>query len=246
MKQAYFRFFSELNDLLAPDRREREFPLTFKGRQTVKHLIESLGVPHTEVERIQVNGNAIDFNYLVRDGDHLQVYPFSGNGTQASLNPIQEPLQREPHFILDIHLGKLARYLRMLGYDAWYRNDYDDPELARLANHEGRILLTRDRRLLMRNLVSQGYCIRSLDPKKQLIEVLKRFHLDDFPGPFQRCILCNTLLEPVRKEQIEQRLEPLTRKYFDEFHICPACEQIYWKGSHYERMQRFIQKSLEQ
>lgn len=246
MKQAYFQFFSDLNDLLAPDQRGREFPLTFNGRQTVKHLIESLGVPHTEVERIQANGRSIDFRYLVRDGDHLQVYPFSGNGVEADPDSLQAPVNGEPRFILDIHLGKLARYLRMLGYDTWYRNDYDDPELARLANQEGRILLTRDRRLLMRSLVSNGYCIRSLDPKKQLIEVLQRFNLNEFPRPLQRCIRCNALLEPVSKDEIEERLEPLTRKYFDEFHICPACKQIYWKGSHYERMQRFIHKALDE
>lgn len=246
MKQAYFRFFDDLNDLLAPDQRGREFPLTFNGRQTVKHLIESLGVPHTEVERIQANGRAIDFSYLVRDGDHLQVYPFSGNGAQADPDSLQAPINGEPRFILDIHLGKLARYLRMLGYDTWYRNDYDDPELARLANREERILLTRDRRLLMRNLVSNGYCIRSLDPKQQLIEVLQRFDLHEFPGPFQRCIRCNELLEPVSKGEIEERLEPMTRKYFEEFHICPACKQIYWKGSHYERMQRFIHRALNE
>jgi len=244
MKQAYFRFYSDLNDLLAPNQRGREFPLTFNGRQTVKHLIESLGVPHTEVEHIRANGIAIDFSYLVRDGDHLNVYPFSGNGTEADSTSLQVPINGEPHFILDIHLGKLARYLRMLGFDTWYRNDYEDPELARLANQEQRILLTRDRRLLMRSQVIHGYCIRSLDPKQQLIEVLQRFNLEDYPGPFQRCIRCNSLLEPVTKVEIEHRLEPLTRKYFDEFHICPDCKQIYWKGSHYERMQRFIHKAL--
>jgi uncharacterized protein with PIN domain len=146
--------------------------------------------------------------------------------------------------LLDNHLGRLAAYLRMLGFDCLYHNDYSDEELAEILQHEERILLTRDRRLLMRNVVSHGYCPRSLDSLEQLTEVIQRFELAKRIQPFHRCLRCNHPLEPVSKEAVLDRLEPLTRLYFDEFQICPDCKQIYWKGSHYERMERLIEQII--
>ncbi len=128
----------------------------------------------------------------------------------------------------------------MLGFDCLYENDYDDAALAALSAYESRILLTRDRRLLMRKSVTHGYLLRSLDPHEQLLEVLNRYGLRPWIKPFQRCIRCNHRLEVVSKEAVLDRLEPLTRLYFNEFRICPACKQIYWKGSHYDRMQKLI------
>jgi uncharacterized protein with PIN domain len=133
----------------------------------------------------------------------------------------------------------------MLGFDARYRNDYQDDELAEIAGQDERILLTRDRRLLMRNQIHSGYCVRKLDPQEQLKEVTKRFGLQRFARPFRRCIRCNSILEPARKELVLERLEPLTRQYFDEFRKCPDCQQIYWKGSHFLRMERLIRNVLE-
>jgi len=131
----------------------------------------------------------------------------------------------------------------MLGFDCLYQNDYNDPDMADIVQCEERILLTRDRRLLMRKIIRYGYCLRSLDPLEQLTEVIQRFELTGRIQPFHRCLRCNHPLEPVDKEFIISRLEPLTKKHFDEFHLCPACGQIYWKGSHYERMQRLIGRS---
>jgi len=142
---------------------------------------------------------------------------------------------------LDSHLGRLAAYLRMLGFDCLYRNDYDDAELAELVQCEKRILLSRDRRLLMRKVVQYGYCLRSLEPPEQLAEVVRRFDLADKIAPLHRCLRCNHPLQPVSKETVLDRLEPLTKIHFDEFHLCPACDQVYWKGSHVERMERLIE-----
>jgi uncharacterized protein with PIN domain len=155
-----------------------------------------------------------------------------------------QPL-REPRFVLDTHLGRLAAYLRLLGFDTVYRNDCADEELARLSSSEGRILLTRDRGLLKRGLVTHGYCIRDTNPRQQLIEVLRRFDLCQAVAPFRRCIRCNGSLQPVSKEAISHRLLPRTRQYYDEFHICQGCDRIYWQGSHYRRMQQFIASVLE-
>jgi uncharacterized protein with PIN domain len=134
----------------------------------------------------------------------------------------------------------------MLGFDTLYQNDYPDEELARISSQEGRILLTRDRGLLKRSAVTHGYCVRETDPREQVREVLQRFDLFGAVKPFRRCMRCNSILQPVAKEAISHRLPPKTRQYYDEFRICRACDQVYWKGSHYQRMQRFIQSVLAQ
>jgi uncharacterized protein with PIN domain len=242
MKKAYFRFYDELEELLRLPLRGRSFPYEFNGSQSVKHLIEALGVPHTEIGRILVNDIPVDTGYQVQQADRVEVYPARFDLTET--NPHSDTID-EIKFVLDNHLGRLAAYLRMLGFDARYRNDYQDDELAEIAGQDERILLTRDRRLLMRNQVRSGYCVRKLDPQEQLKEVIKRFGLQRFARPFRRCIRCNSILEPVRKEQVLERLEPLTRQYYVEFRICPDCQQIYWKGSHFTRMEQLIREVLE-
>ena len=237
LKQARFLFHTDLVALLSPHRREAEIDIPPNGDQSVKHLIESLGVPHTEVGKVLVNGLQVDFSYLVKEGDQVEVYP---SFPVVSANVEQGP----PRFILDNHLGRLAVYLRMLGFDALYRNDFQDEELAQVSSREGRILLTRDKRLLMRNLVQQGYWLRSKIPRRQLEEVVRRFGLASIAQPFKRCVRCNEPLVVVRKEDILHRLKPLTRQYYDEFRQCPACDQIYWKGSHYQRMCQLIEQVL--
>jgi uncharacterized protein with PIN domain len=149
-------------------------------------------------------------------------------------------LPRPVRFLLDVHLGQLATYLRLLGFDAVYDNDCEDAELADLAHESGRVLLTRDRRLLMRKQVTYGYCLHARDPQAQLRAVLRRYDLFDAINPWQRCLRCNGRLRPVAKEEILHRLEPKTKKYYEEFHICEACDQIYWKGSHYQALQEFL------
>ena len=235
-KLATFYFLAELNEFLSPFRRNKTVSLSFRGNQSVKHLVESLGVPHTEVGRILVNSNPADFSYIVQDGDQVQIYPVEACEEQPDKPP------NGAKFILDNHLGRLAVYLRMLGFDALYHNNYQDGELALVCSQEGRILLTRDRRLLMRNSVVYGYCVRSKIPREQLVEVLRRYNLFSLITPFKRCMRCNGLLVAVPKEDVLHRLEPLTKKYFDEFCICQDCDQIYWRGSHYQRMQQLIEQ----
>ncbi len=252
MYRARFRFYSDLIELLAYNRREKTFELSFGHDQSVKHLIEAVRVPHTEVGKILVNGISVDFSYLVQDGDTVEIYPFAASGSdrRAEAATLVTPdfalfslgKNGQPRFILDNHLGKLAAYLRMLGFDTLYRNDYQDDELAKVASEEDRILLSRDRGLLMRRAILRGHCLHTMDPKQQVVEVVQRFDLFDEIKPFQRCLRCNSSLHPVDKQLILDRLEPLTRLYYNEFHICPACDQIYWKGSHYERMRRFLEK----
>lgn len=245
MKHALFHFHEDLNDFMPSEKKDIRFPITFRGPQSVKHLIESLGVPHTEVGKIIINGTPVRFDYLVNDADTIDVFPlFYANGDNSQL--FQSFPAGERRFIIDNHLGRLASYLRMWGVDCLYQNDFQDEYLAEIASQGERILLTRDRRLLMRNAVIYGYWVRNKIPRCQLVEVVRRFALVDSIIPFSRCIRCNGILRPVKKEEILPRLLPLTKKYFDEFKICPECQQIYWKGSHYERMSQLIEQVLSE
>ncbi len=230
-KTAAFRFFGSLNDFLPVSRRGADLQLDFQGDQSVKHLFESCGAPHPEVGGLSANGAPVDLGYIVQDGDRVEVHPFAP--------PVPRP---DPaRFVLDNHLGRLAAYLRLLGFDTLYRNDIQDEELAQTAGSQERILLTRDVRLLMRSRVIYGYWVRSKIPHQQVSEVVHRFDLTRAMLPFGRCARCNTLLETVSKAEVWEQLQPLTRRYYAEFQRCPACGQVYWKGSHYQRIQEFIQ-----
>lgn len=249
MKKAFFRFYAELNDFLPAGQRYKPVEVKFNGRQSVKHLIESSGIPHTEVDLVLVNGRSVDFDYLVQQDDFISVYPvFESLDITPLLHLRPEPL-RTPRFVLDGHLGRLAAYLRMLGFDSLYRNDFDDAELAEISADQKRILLTRDRGLLKRSQVTHGYCLRTKDPRQQLLSVIKRFDLYSLLKPFTRCIACNGILERVEKKEIDEQLKPLTRKYFNDFSRCDQCGKIYWKGSHHGRMRSlldWIEEEIEQ
>jgi uncharacterized protein with PIN domain len=242
MTQAYFRFFAELNDLLPIERRQKMIVYRLKGPVAVKHPIEAFGVPHTEVNLILVNGAPVGFSYLVAEEDRIDVYP-SGSGIDLETpRRLRPELPSPPRFVVDGHLGQLTAYLRLFGFDALYQNDFHDEELAQIAFDDQRVLLTRDVRLLMRKNIIHGYWLRSKIPKEQIKEVLRRFRLRSNVFPWHRCLRCNGRLRKIAKHEIEDRLEPLTKKYFHEFHICQNCDQIYWKGSHYSSLRQFIEE----
>jgi uncharacterized protein with PIN domain/sulfur carrier protein ThiS len=242
MAKVQLRFYEELNDFLAPALRKVTFPHEFDRRTSVKDMIESFGVPHTEVDVILVNGSSVDFSYIVQDGDRISVYPVFESLDISPLLRLHPTPLRNPAFILDTNLGRLARYLRLLGFDCLYQNDFDDDTVARLAAGEQRSVLTRDRALLQRKIITRGYFVREVRPRCQVREVLKRFDLYRLVKPFTRCTRCNGTLEAVDKQAVAERLEPKTRKYYVSFRICTACGQIYWQGSHHERTLRLIQE----
>ncbi len=241
---ALFRFYEELNHFLPPWRRRQTFRHSFRGRSSVKDMIEALGVPHTEIELILANGRSVRFSYLVRDGDRISVYPmFEALDITPLLRLRPKPL-RVTRFVLDAHLGRLARYLRMLGFDTLYRNDFDDDELARLSCDERRILLTRDVGLLKRSAVTHGCFLRETEPRRQLREVVDRLDLRGSLRPFRRCVRCNGLLRAVSRQRLRGRVKPEILRSFDRFRECRGCGQVYWKGSHYDRMERVINELL--
>jgi uncharacterized protein with PIN domain len=242
MSRVQLRFYEELNDFLAPALRKVAISHVFDRRASVKDMIESFGVPHTEVDIILVNGQSVDFSHIVQDGDYISVYPVFESLDISPLLRLRPAPLRSPAFVLDSNLGRLARYLRLLGFDCLYQNDYDDEAVANIAHSEQRTVLTRDRALLQRKIITRGYFVREVRPRPQVKEVLARFDLYRLVTPFKRCIRCNGKLQSVDKQAIEDRLEPKTRLYIDSFRICMACEQIYWQGSHHARSLLLIEE----
>jgi uncharacterized protein with PIN domain len=245
MNKASFRFYAELNDFLPAHVRYRAVSQAFDDGQTVKHLVEALGVPHPEIDLILVDGHPVDFAYQARDGDRIAVYPPFRSLDMSALPTLGPPPLDEPRFVLDGHLGRLAAYLRMVGFDALYQSDYADQALARISSEGRRILLTRDRGLLKRSVVSHGYWLRATEPRCQLVEVLQRFDLFDRLSPFSRCLACNGRLESVPKDQVSHRLPPATRESYEDYRLCQRCNRIFWRGSHVQRMTKLIEWALE-
>jgi uncharacterized protein with PIN domain len=244
-RRATFRFYAELNDLLPRPRRFVDFVHGFQGSPSVKDVIESLGVPHTEVEVILVNGNPQGFEYRLQDADRVSVYPMFesldvGEGARVRARPL-----REPRFVLDVHLGKLAAYLRLLGFDSIYDLRMQDADLARRSASEQRILLTRDRQLLKRNEVTHAHLVRSLEPRQQCVEVVRRFDLVGLAAPFTRCLRCNGRLSRAEIGAVAERVPAWVRARASEVTRCEGCDRVYWKGTHFDRLERLTREILE-
>jgi uncharacterized protein with PIN domain len=231
------RVYAELNDFLPAVQRQKPVQRTCSPGTSVKDLIEGIGIPHTEVDLVLVNSVPVGFIARVQDGDRISVYPvFEAFDVTGATRVRPAPL-RDLRFVLDVHLGRLAAFLRFAGFDAVYRNDFDDVALAQAAA-AGRVLLTRDRELLKRRRVTRGYWLRSTDPQVQLAEVLRRFDLVGAIRPFSRCLPCNGRLESVSKADVLPELPPRTRQDHDDFYRCSDCRRIYWQGSHFQALRR--------
>lgn len=245
MLVAHFRFYAELNDFLPPERRFTEFAYSFLDVAPVKDRIESFGVPHVEVDLILANGQSVDFGYRVQDGDRISVYPVFEAFDIAGLTRLRPEPLRDPRFVLDVHLGRLTAYLRMLGFDTLFQNQWADERLAEISQIEHRILLTRDVGLLKRGSVTHGYYVRATQPRQQLPEVVGRFDLGRLANPFSRCLRCNALLVRADKDQVRDQLPIQVALLHDEFLRCPDCARVYWKGGHFRRMRQLIDASVK-
>ncbi len=243
MGQVSLRFYEELNDFLPSERRKRPFDYSLKPTQSVKHLIENLGVPHTEVEIILVNGRSVDFAYQPSDGDRISVYPMFERFDVTPLLRLRPKPLRDPRFVADAHLGKLARHLRLFGFDTLFFNDAGDDRLAELSVAQRRILLTRDRALLMRRELTHGCFLHSIDPTQQLLELFRRLDLFPCTAPFTRCIECNGRLQAVEPAQVVTLVPKRVAELYTEFWRCGDCAKIYWKGSHYRELSAFIERT---
>lgn len=240
MNDLKIRFFEELNDFLPDSKKKQQYGIPDYGKRSVKDLVESQGVPHTEVDLIFVNGKSVNFDFLVEGGDLISVYPVFEKFNITGNTKLREHPLRNLRFILDVHLGKLAKYMRMLGFDSRYDNRYEDEEISLQAYVENRVLLTRDIGLLKRRNVIRGYWLRSQQPKKQLQEILIHFDLVNNLRPLSRCMKCNGNIERANKGKIYDQLLPDTRQHFNQFYQCTNCGKIYWKGSHFDKIMNFV------
>jgi uncharacterized protein len=240
------RAYAELNDFLAPESRGATVRRPFRPHQTVKDVLEAMGIPHTEVDLILVNGDPADFGHRPTAGDRIAAYPMFEAldvGSTARLRPV--PL-RDPRFVVDVNLGRLARLLRVLGFDVWWSSDADDATLADVSLGEQRILLTRDRGLLKRRAITHGLFVHSQHPEEQTLEVIRRLDLRQRLAPLTRCLQCNGRLAAVAKQEVIDQLEPLTRQYYQEFSRCADCGRIYWAGSHHARLLSLVERLRDQ
>jgi uncharacterized protein len=244
MKTAYFRFYEELNDFLPEGKKKKQFEHNFRGRDSIKDMIESLGVPHIEIDMILVNGSSVDFNYIVQDKDEISVYPVFESFDISNVQHLRSEALRHPKFIADVQLGTLVKYMRMLGLDTFYRNSYLKNEIIEISLKERRAILTKDKELLKRSEITHGYWIRSNNPDLQIKELIKRFDLRNEIKGFTRCIQCNTELINADKKEIQEKLPPKIRDQQNEFSYCGTCNKIYWKGTHYEKMKAAIARII--
>jgi uncharacterized protein with PIN domain len=236
MVTATFRFYGELNDFLARERRDRAFPTPCARAATTKHMVEALGVPHTEVELVLVNGAPTGLDDILEDGDRVAVYPRFTTLDVADVARLEQRPPGRVRFVADAHLGGLARLLRMAGFDTIYRNTLHDAEIEAIALDEGRAVLTRDRELLKRRGIGYGCYVRALKAEAQLREVVDRFGLAERMRPFTLCLSCNAPLRSIAKEAVLDRLPPRVAATQDEFSTCDCCHGVFWKGSHWQRM----------
>lgn len=233
--EATFRFEGYLNVFLPQRRRDQAFVYPFDGLRSVKDMIEAAGVPHTEVGTILVNGESVPLTYHVQTGDAVIIRPAETVPTPPALR-----------FVADVHLGRLVSYLRLLGFDTLYPEDYRDEELARISGEEQRILLTRDIGLLKRSIVQFGTFVHQTDPWAQLDEIITRYRLVPHLRIFTRCTTCNGVLTAVPKADVLHRLEPFTTQHYEAFSICQNCDKIFWRGSHYRHMRQFLAEHYPQ
>ena len=230
----------DLNFFVRSGARGRRIERSLGEKTSVKDVIEACGVPHPEVDLILVNGQPVDFDYAIASDADIELYPVGIRSTNCKEQRLQISTDRT--FVADGHLGRLARNLRLLGFDVAYDPNAEDRQLLCTMKSEDRALLTRDRRLLMHAVVRTGYCPRSQNADEQTVEVIRRFDLLGSLAPFTRCVRCNAPLQMVSKTEIIERLEPLTKIYYEQFRRCTGCSQIYWPGSHFSKLQKRIEQ----
>jgi uncharacterized protein with PIN domain len=239
MIEVTVRVYGPLNDFLPASHRQKPWTRAVQGHPSVKDLLESTGVPHPEIDLILVNGTSVAFDHPIQDGDRIAVFPRFLLFDIDTLTRVRPRPLDTTRFIADVHLGTLARHLRLAGLDTAYLPDADDAALADAADRERRILLTRDQGLLKRRSVAHGYFIRETHPRRQFVEVLRRFGPLDLQ-PFSRCLRCNGVLRDVAKSEVHAKLLPRTQQYYDHFQVCSGCGRVYWRGSHWKRLKQAI------
>ena len=244
MPEVIFRFYEELNDFLPARRRKRDFQVDFKGRESVKDMIEALGVPHTEVDLVLVNGKSVDFGCIIQDKDRISVYPLFESLDIRDVTRLREIPLRQTRFIADIYIRDIVKYMRAMGLDVYYDTSLSPREIIRISKRENRTILTKSRKLLKFRDVTHGIFIRPGTTVEQIRGIIDYLSLRGVMEPFSKCLQCNKFLVRVSKERILDRIPPKTREFCDEYSYCKACDRIYWKGTHYMKIKKVVDEIL--
>ncbi|HAH25485.1 MAG TPA: twitching motility protein PilT [Prolixibacteraceae bacterium] len=245
MIQVSFRFYEELNNYLPEELRQVWVESNIETKASIGEIIQSLGIPPDEIDLVLVNQQSKSLDYLLQDGDRVSIFPVFESFDLSEMNQLREKPLRNPSFILDVHLGRLCKYLRMLGWDTLYSNQYTPEQMIELSLQEKRILLSRSIQLTRHKQLTHAWWVRSSNPLEQLKDLVTRLDLSSQADPLTRCLNCNNKLISIDKTEVVGRLEDRTAKYYSEFFVCRKCDQIYWKGSHYENMVKFIEQHLQ-
>jgi uncharacterized protein with PIN domain len=244
MVTIHLRLYEELNDYLAPERRKRTFACEVAPDATVGEVVDALAVPRAVIDLALADGVPVGFDHRVGDGERIALYPVFEALDVGPVTALPGRPLRRTRFVLDVHLGRLARYLRLLGFDATYRRDFGDEELAAIAAAEDRLLLSRDRPLVARRELLRAYLVTATAPCEQAVEVVRRCDLNRQVQPFRRCLMCNTEVTIVAAESIAAPLPEWVRATHHEVRRCPGCGRVYWRGGHWRRMQRLVDAIL--
>ena len=239
------RFYEELNDYLPPEQRKVSLEHTFGDDASVRTVLGAVGVPEQQVDLVLVNGKSENLDHRIRDGDRLGIYPVFESFDVSELTRLQGRPLRQLRFVADTRLGKLAAYLRMLGFDTLYERDWREAELAAISQEQERILLTRDSLLSRHRGLTRAYCVAAEVPRGQVAEVLARFDLAGAVQPFGRCLRCNARVEEAGKAEVLSRISSRTGTQYERFWVCPGCDRIYWQNTHFRRIQHFVDHTLQ-
>lgn len=246
MPRATLRFYEELNDFLPRHRRKTDFEVEIKGKRSIKDMIEALGVPHTEIDLILVNEKSVDFTYILQDGDRISVYPVFESLNIENVTRLRKIPLRETKFIADINLGHIVKYMRILGFDVCFDPLLSHRQIIEISKKENRIVLTKSKNLLKFKDITHGIFIRPGTTEEQVRGIIDFLDIKDIVKPFSRCLRCNNLLRSVPKESIVDRIPPKTKVFCNEYSYCKPCDKIYWKGTHFIKMKRVIDRILGQ
>jgi uncharacterized protein with PIN domain len=243
-REIQVRFYAELNDFLPAERRHSSFEHEFTGTPSVLDTIEAIGVPHTEVDVILVNDQSVGFGHRLYGGERVAVYPTFERFDVSPLIRLRPRPLRVTRFVADVHLGTLARYLRLLGIDTTWQRDLDDETIIDIAAGEKRIILTRDKGILRDGRVTHGYWVRATDPMAQLHEVIQALDLARSSRPYRRCMECNGGLQSISRFQAYRDVPLQVFLVFRDFNRCESCGKVYWRGSHEKKLNAIIEHAL--